>query len=218
MQRLSKFVSFSGRFGALPFGLFVWLSLAAGLSSAQQSPLNDNFANAQALQGPNGVATGDNTGGTLETGEPVVPNTTGGASIWYVWTAPANGAFSFDTLGSALADTTLGVYTGNTVNNLRAVAQNDDADPANGILQSALTFVATAGTTYYIAVDSYDPVNCTTPPCTGPITLNWGPQELFAGDFSFTSPLYLFSENESFLPIDGRMADASAPEFRTKIT
>src|SRR5262249_30122891 len=47
-------------------------------------------------------------------------------------------------------DTLLGVYTGSAVNSLTAVASNDDFGSGT---TSQVTFAATAGTTYYIAVD-----------------------------------------------------------------
>src|SRR5262249_21991286 len=53
-------------------------------------------------------------------------------------------------------DTILAVYTGTALTNLTAVASNDDADPADGILTSLVTFPTVAGQTYRIAVDGYD--------------------------------------------------------------
>src|SRR2546422_2022859 len=131
----------AGSFGILPFqalsllrisdfGFRIWLLpvllLAAFFflpSPALAQPANDNFASAQPLQGPSGTVTGNNNNATLETGEPVVPNTIGGGSIWFKWTAPANGAYTFNTFGSVITDTTLGIYTGNSVDNLTAIAQ-----------------------------------------------------------------------------------------------
>src|SRR5436309_11961302 len=71
---------------------------------AQAQPANDNFAGAQPLQGPSGTVIGNNINATRDLDEPVVPNTIGGALIWYKWTAPANGAYTFNTFGSVLAD------------------------------------------------------------------------------------------------------------------
>src|SRR5205814_7041533 len=132
--------------------------------------------------------------------------------IWFKWTAPANGAYTFNTFGSVIADSTLGIYTGNSVDNLTAIAQNDDADPANGVLLSSLTFIANAQTTYYIAVDSFD-----ASAETGDISSNWPPQQIFAGDFIFTSPLYLISYRETSPRIDGRMSDADSIYHPAKV-
>ncbi len=54
-----------------------------------------------------------------------------------------------DTFGSSF-DTLLAVYTGGSVSNLTLVASGDDYGQ---LLTSLVTFVATAGTTYDIAVD-----------------------------------------------------------------
>ena len=71
-----------------------------------------------------------------------------GASVWYSWIAPANGTFRFDTAGSGFP-ALLGVYTGAVVDALSVVRRSDDL----GGRLTALTFAATAGTTYRIAVD-----------------------------------------------------------------
>ena len=117
-----------------------------------QAPANDNFANATVLTGSTVTWTGTNTAATKETGEPTIPNAPGGASIWFAWVAPTSGRVSINTEGSKF-DTTLGVYTGSVVSSLTKVAQNDDVSRTD--LTSAVNFVATAGTTYYIAVDGY---------------------------------------------------------------
>ncbi len=117
---------------------------------------NDNFSNATILSGTSITATGSNTDATRQKGEPAIGGKSGGKSIWYSWTAPTNGSVSVDTSGSGF-DTLLGVYTGSSVAKLTKVASNDDASP--GVLTSAVGFKATAGTTYYIAVDGYHGAN-----------------------------------------------------------
>src|SRR5438046_2888425 len=92
----------------LALGVFMSASVLA-------QPANDNFSSAQPLQGPSGSVAGNNDSGTLETGEPSIGVAPGGASIWYTWTAPNGGAYTFSTLGSAISDTVLGIYTGNAV-------------------------------------------------------------------------------------------------------
>ena len=128
-----------------------------------QTPANDNFADAEAISGVSGSVAGSNIGATPEPGEKTILGF-GTSSIWYVWTAPADGDYTFDTEGSTgggpggFMDTLLGVYTGDAVDNLTVVAENDDinypTDPA-----SRVTFTASAGTVYYIAVDSYGGVS-----------------------------------------------------------
>ncbi len=64
----------------------------------------------------------------------------------------------------------LGVYTGNAVNSLTTVGKNDDVDP--GVtLTSSVTFTATAGAVYRIAVDGYN--NNGSGGDIGSVTLNW---------------------------------------------
>jgi hypothetical protein len=73
----------------------------------------------------------------------------GAGSIWYRWTAPFNGPFTFETSGSSF-DTLLGVYTGSAVNGLTPIA-SDNNSGSNGT--SRLTFNAVSNTVYRIAVD-----------------------------------------------------------------
>lgn len=124
-----------------------WQSTTAGPGAA-----NDYFGAAQVLPGASGAVSGSNVGATKETGEPAHAGNAGGASLWYSWTAPASGTVDFSTAGSSF-DTLLAAYTGSTVGALTPVASNDDAGPVKGA--SDMTFTATAGTTYRIAVDGY---------------------------------------------------------------
>src|SRR5262245_52493047 len=80
-------------------------------------PDNDNFATRIALVGTNVTTTGSNVGATLEPGE-LDPSSLGGRSVWWTWTAPADGAVTISTAGSSF-DTLLAVYTGNSIGNLR---------------------------------------------------------------------------------------------------
>jgi hypothetical protein len=124
---------------------------------------NDNFANAQVISGNSGTVTGSNVWATKEPGEPNHAGNAGGASVWYRWTPSTSGSATIDTIGSNF-DTLLAVYIGSAVNSLTLIASNDDIGGGN--LQSRVTFSATAGTTYSIAVDGYGGA-------TGNITLNW---------------------------------------------
>ena len=114
---------------------------------------NDDFVNGIPLSGATVNVTGANVGATLEKGEPGIAGNAGGASVWWTWTAPGTGEYAASTLGSNF-DTLLGVYTGSAVNQLTQVAASDD-DPSGG-LTSYVTFSATAGTAYHIAVDGYN--------------------------------------------------------------
>ncbi len=148
---------------------FLFLSIALGLLiqavTAQEStstnsasnevamaaPANDSFANAHALSGTLGYTSSfSNAEATAETGE---PNHAGVSmplnSVWFRWTAPANVSMTINTYGGSL-NTAIAVYTGWDVHALTLVAANDDIP--NGYVSRA-TFIATAGTTYHIAVD-----------------------------------------------------------------
>ncbi len=129
-------------------------------------PANDNFASAQTIGGTSGSATGSNTWATLESGEPAHAGVTGGASVWYRWRAPADGSATVTTTGSAF-DTVLAAYTGISVTALSSIAANNDA---NGTKQSQITFRATSGTTYNIAVAGYGSGAAA---ATGALSLNW---------------------------------------------
>jgi hypothetical protein len=118
-----------------------------------QPPANDNFANAVVLTGSDITAGGTNALATKETGEPNHGGNPGGKSVWWNWTAPASGDVTVDTSGSNFA-TLLGVYTGISVNTLTPVTPNGAREPK--IANSAITFAATAGTIYRIAVDGLD--------------------------------------------------------------
>lgn len=123
------------------------IMLPAGSEMPEQPDVaaNDNFADALELNGEFGQFSGNNTGCTREEGEP----DHGYASLWWRWTTPKSGIVQFDTLGS-IYDTVLGIYIGNELNTLIPIAVNNDY----GDVQSLVTFEATAGTEYHIAVGS----------------------------------------------------------------
>lgn len=140
-------------------------------------PANDNFANAILLSGalPT-VATGANYNATWEAGEPNHGDGDGQKSIWYRWVAPSTGSYQFSTAGSAI-DTTMGVYTGSAVNALTTLGENDDQNDSavntlglNAVTNSYVAISATAGTTYYIAIDGFGGAEGTTQ-----LTISQGP-------------------------------------------
>src|SRR5688572_29634406 len=140
----------------------VSLQLAAFGFDADGAAANDRFVNALVISGSTGSTTGSNTSANKEQGEPNHADNPGGSSIWYRWTAPATGPYSFNTDGSSF-DTLLAVYTGGSVSALTLVAANDDYSTG---VTSEVSFTATAGTSYSIAVDGYDND-------TGAVMLNW---------------------------------------------
>ncbi|RUT06030.1 hypothetical protein DSM106972_032360 [Dulcicalothrix desertica PCC 7102] len=132
----------------------------AAITVNNPTPINDNFANQITLVGTSGSVTGTNIGATAEIGEATQSGTNN--SVWWNWTAPTSGTVTFDTVGSNF-DTYLSVYTGTSVNSLTLVSFNDDS---GGVSTSRVSFSATAGTVYRIAVDGYSS-------STGNISLNY---------------------------------------------
>jgi fibronectin type 3 domain-containing protein len=122
-------------------------------------PPNDDFANATPISGDSGSASGTNVAATLEAGEPTqiqvgdaMPSPIG-KTVWWKWTAPADGNYVFDTFGSGVQDTVLAVYSGSSLATLTLVGSGDDAD---GVRQSRASFDAQGGVVYYVQVGSYD--------------------------------------------------------------
>src|SRR4028119_1640898 len=113
------------------------------------STSNDNFANRIVLSGVPVSTSGSNVRATGEVGEPSQSGATN--SVWWSWTAPSSGNYTFDTIGSNF-DTWLSVYTGSAVNNLTRIGFDDDG---GGNRTSKLTRSVIAGTTYHRAVDGF---------------------------------------------------------------
>lgn len=130
---------------------------AAAIASYPGILNEDNFENATVLTD---TGSGSNVGATHQTGEPIHDPTVSNLSfanqadlndsIWWQWTAGETGDVTVSTAGSSL-NTVLAVYTGSTVNSLTLVGANDDSSP--GVSSSSVTFVGSAGTTYFLAVD-----------------------------------------------------------------
>jgi subtilisin family serine protease/subtilisin-like proprotein convertase family protein len=123
-------------------------SLATLVVETGVRPANDDLAAAQPLV-PGEAVTGSSNLATREPGEPEHANLFGDKSVWYTWTSTEEGTVTLDTSGSSY-DTTLAVYIGDTVENLRLVASNDDN---GGSVQSYVQFSTKANVTYRIAVD-----------------------------------------------------------------
>lgn len=145
-----------------------------------EPPANDTFAAATVIDGADGTLSGSNDNATTEAGEPSHAGS-GTASVWFSWTAPTTGAATFDTFGSEF-DTTLAVYTGDRVDALTLIGENDDTDaPGTSHRNSRVVFRADAGATYRIAVaGSFG--------AEGVFTLHWGLADLAAGD-AFADPI-----------------------------
>ena len=114
-------------------------------------PVNDAFANATLVSGTNFSVTGSNVGATKEPNEPAtIAGNAGGSSVWWTWTAPADGTITLDTSSSSF-DTLLAVYTGNSLASLNLLVSDDDYTNRT----SLVTFGAKSNKTYRIQVDGY---------------------------------------------------------------
>jgi hypothetical protein len=126
------------------------------------APPNDEFEHSYPLSGQDVTIEGSTAGATRQ--EPEEPDhyTTnppdsnlwkGDHSVWYSWTAPNSGPTAIDTCTGQI-DSILAVYTGSSLGGLTKVADNNN-DPACAtadIYGSKVSFEATEGTTYEIAV------------------------------------------------------------------
>jgi hypothetical protein len=117
----------------------------------KQGLLNDAFANRLQLLGSFDYVIGSNVGATWESYEPYHWENTGVHSVWWKWQAPVSGMITISTAGSDF-DTIMAAYTGSSMTTLSLVANNDDD---GGSITSQISFFATAGTVYQIAVDGY---------------------------------------------------------------
>lgn len=140
-----------------------------------QPPTNDYLPNAFTATAGS-TAFGSNVNASKEEGEPNHATNAGGKSVWWSWTAPATYQVSINTCGSSF-DTLLGVYIGSSVTGLTPIAANDDSSCG---LQSSVTFLASAGTTYRIAVDGFGGAS-------GAVNLNINQPDSTPDAFSFTS-------------------------------
>ena len=143
----------------------------------RETKSRDRFADARTLAGVFGTATFDNAGCGAETGEPIHSPRNGNpapASVWASWTAPTTGTYTFRLSGvyaddGTDMDTQLAVYTGTSVSKLDRVVSNDDAAAQDHDYSSCVSFRATKGVSYKIAMDSYYGAEY-----PGTLTLAWG--------------------------------------------
>ena len=121
--------------------IFALAAVVLGLAAVSTStalaspPLNDDFANAEALVGPSAEFNGSLVGATIELGEPGAPDPNVTGTVWYKWTAPGSGIATASIGAPAL------VFTGASLETLDQVA--------NLFLQPE-EFIAESGVTYYI--------------------------------------------------------------------
>ena len=85
----------------------------------QPPPANDAFEHRQPLAGARRTVVGDNTGATRQSGEPRLAPNASGASLWYSWTAPADGWCTMSVTSSNSVAAGLIVFTGRSLKSLK---------------------------------------------------------------------------------------------------
>ena len=139
----------------------VFVGLPAA-SHAGVAPINDNFANAIALNEPlTATAQTSTVGSTEEVDEPVpscIDNGEFGSSVWYKYTPSVDVSAGVDTVFSETTyDTVLAIYTGSALDSLNEIACNDEisTNPATfGFSRAAA--ILEGGVTYHIQVSGFN--------------------------------------------------------------
>lgn len=150
--------------------------------AAASPPANDDFDHPQVLAGSAGSGDGTTLGATRQSEEPTHGTNAGGASVWYAWTAPASGYYTFRSTG-AFGGKTMGVYTGSALNALTPVAGGTSTD----IYQTTcfVQFAAQGGVTYRLAVDGFNGLNVAFglqwAPLGAPTISSLAPSSIYAG-------------------------------------
>jgi hypothetical protein len=137
------------------------LSFALVASTAVLAQANDDFANAEPLTcGAN--YTGTTAAATLD--EDDAPDGFGAdmdaPNLWYSFTGSGFEESVTLNLCNSSYDTSVLVYTGTSGNLIIVAANDDDATCGAGlVLRSRVNFVSDGTTTYYIAVEGYNPIS-----------------------------------------------------------
>ncbi|HAB15005.1 MAG TPA: hypothetical protein DCE44_01005 [Verrucomicrobiales bacterium] len=114
--------------------------------------LNDDFAGALRIAGAAGNITANNRTATVETSEQPPKGYyffDYDASVWYQWTAPSDGWFTFDLTTGTTFDSILTVFSGTAIETLDEVASSVDYGSRTS---SRASFSAAIDRTYAIAV------------------------------------------------------------------
>lgn len=130
-------------------------------------PANDHFVDSIALSGATAMGVGTLRGATVDAGEPSGIPSIDGASVWWRWTASANGPVAIDLSGGNF-QAACAVFTGSAVSGLQSVASNcHQTCVSNGegglpvcvcdALLPQFQFPAVAGVTYHVRVGGTPP-------------------------------------------------------------
>jgi hypothetical protein len=132
-------------------------------------PANDNFANRVTISSESGSTAGNNVDATGEPGEaPLLGIADATNTVWWQWTAPRDGYYTFATFGSSF-NTVLGVYDGDSMAHMAQIAGNNDPEMYGLMmtLSAAVLVPARAGQTLQICVAGNGVLN------EGSIVLSW---------------------------------------------
>lgn len=141
-------VKYSGT-GSVPFGR-VFLNLGVEVP-------NDAFTEPLRLVGTDLRVVTNNVSASKQEREALHGGNSGGRSVWFVWTAPFDGNFTFSTLGSQPINTTMGLYTpAASFDDMEILGQNDDRSTELGLRFSEINRFFTAGEEVLIAIDGYN--------------------------------------------------------------
>ncbi len=142
------------------------------------APVNDSFAARTAVNTAIAALNGDTRLATLESSEPPHgPALAGYNSLWWNWTAPADGPVLITTTGTATT-VVMDVYTGNTLLGLNPISTMRSSSSAN----ETISFDAITGRQYAIAV-SAETLNAATGLFTWQIQQGTPTNVLFANGF-----------------------------------
>ena len=122
------------------------IQLAVLFQAAAALAIPDNFVSPQILTGSFVQATNNNQTATTEVGEPSV---TGYRTLWYSWTAPANGEVTITLAGGDSFYQNLGAWMGGAVTSLKTIAT------VSGSTSATLTFPVAQGSVYAISTGSF---------------------------------------------------------------
>jgi hypothetical protein len=131
----------------------ILVSVSIPVANCIDIPPNDNFNNPVVISDTPFSFSQFNQCATKESGEPNHAGSTGGHSLWYSWT-PTHTHNALITTKRSDYNTTLAVYTGNSLGSLTLIGSDDDITGEYNP-QSEVFFTAVAGTTYRIAVDGF---------------------------------------------------------------
>ena len=141
--------------------------------SMATAPANDARGSAAGIGGATGSLVGDSTAATTDPGDPLIDGYPAPATVWYRWTAPADGWYEFDTHGSQVS-TGLGVYTDASPAQLidDSVAACDALSFLD-VSTAAVKFPATSGVSYLLMVGGSNADEPSATSLGGPLQLNW---------------------------------------------